>query len=307
MTERRPGPEDTSGSTSEATPDAASDAMQERMPERTTRDHRAEPRPGFVQRLVRLSRAGASQRPGLGWRLVVPAVFAAAGFLFVTSAEASDGFDLRPQRPATLAGLVQSQSNRVDALQQRAGEIEGDINALAARIASQATDRLQARADRLRDPSGMEPVSGPALRVTLDDAPADQPVPEGFDANAMVVHQQDLQAVVNALWAGGAEGITLQGQRLISTTGIKCVGNTVVLHGVPYSPPYQIVAVGDPVTLQKSLDASEYVQTYLEYTQPPINIGWEVELLPTTTLPGYEGAVNLRYAEPARPAVAATR
>ena len=285
MTERRPGPEDTSGSTSEATPEDTPDAM----PERTSRDHRAEPRPGFVQRLVRLSRAGASQRPGLGWRLVVPAVFAAAGFLFVTSAEASDGFDLRPQRPATLAGLVQSQSNRVDALQQRAGEIEGDINALAARIASQATDRLQARADRLRDPSGMEPVSGPALRVTLDDAPADQP------------------AVVNALWAGGAEGITLQGQRLISTTGIKCVGNTVVLHGVPYSPPYQIVAVGDPVTLQKSLDASEYVQTYLEYTQPPINIGWEVELLPTTTLPGYEGAVNLRYAEPARPAVAATR
>jgi uncharacterized protein YlxW (UPF0749 family) len=127
-------------------------------------------------------------------------------------------------------------------------------------------------------------------------------VPEGFDANAMVVHQQDLQAVVNALWAGGAEGITLQGQRLISTTGIKCVGNTVVLHGVPYSPPYDIVAVGDPVALQQSLDASEYVQTYLDYTQPPINIGWEVELLTGTTLPGYEGSVNLRYAEPA-PAV----
>jgi uncharacterized protein YlxW (UPF0749 family) len=144
-------------------------------------------------------------------------------------------------------------------------------------------------------------VRGAALKVTLDDAPDDQPVPEGLDANAMVVHQQDLQAVVNALWAGGAEGISLQGQRLISTTGIKCVGNTVVLHGVPYSPPYEIVAVGDPVQLQRALDASEYVQTYLEYTQPPVNIGWDVELLTDVTLPGYEGAVNLQHADaPAR-------
>ena len=53
------------------------------------------------------------------------------------------------------------------------------------------------------------------------------------------MHQQDIQAVVNALWAGGAEAMTIQGQRVISTTGIKCVGNTVVLHGVPYSPPYR--------------------------------------------------------------------
>jgi uncharacterized protein YlxW (UPF0749 family) len=281
VTEPRPGPE----------PGSPREPVQP--------DPAEQPKQALVARLVRLSRAGATQRPGFGWRLVVPAVFAAAGFLFVTSAEASDGFDLRPQRPATLAGLVQAQSNRVDALQQRAGEIEEDINALAAQVSTQASDRLRERADLLRDPAGMEPVTGPALQVTLDDAPDDQPVPEGFDANAMVVHQQDLQAVVNALWAGGAEGITLQGQRLISTTGIKCVGNTVVLHGVPYSPPYEIVAVGDPAQLQKSLDASEYVQTYLQYTQPPINIGWNVEQLPIATLPGYEGVVNLRYAEPA--------
>jgi uncharacterized protein YlxW (UPF0749 family) len=118
----------------------------------------------------------------------------------------------------------------------------------------------------------------------------------------MVVHQQDLQAVVNALWAGGADAITLQNQRLISTTGIKCVGNTVLLHGVPYSPPYEIVAVGDPVQLQSALDASAYVQTYLQYTQEPVNIGWDVDLLTQTTVPGYEGSINLRYAEaPARP------
>jgi len=251
---------------------------------------------GLFDRLRRLLGVGTTGQAGIGWRLVVPVVFAAAGFMFVTSAEASNGLDLRPQRPASLAELVQAESNRVDRLQKRAGALEDDVRALTARVGS-AANGLQARSERLRSAAGMEPVSGEALRVTLDDAPDDQPVPEGLDANAMVVHQQDLQAVVNALWAGGAEAISLQGQRLISTTGIKCVGNTVVLHGVPYSPPYEIVAVGDPAQLQAALDASAYVQTYLQYTQEPVNIGWDVDLLADTTVPGYEGSINLRYAE----------
>jgi uncharacterized protein YlxW (UPF0749 family) len=256
---------------------------------------------GLLGQLRRLFRLGTTGQSGIGWRLVVPVVFAAAGFMFVTSAEASNGIDLRPQRSASLAELVQAESSQVDRLQQRAGELEDDIRALTSRVDSNASGRLQARSERLRAAAGMEPVSGEALRVTLDDAPADQPVPEGLDANAMVVHQQDLQAVVNALWAGGANAITLQGQRLISTTGIKCVGNTVLLHGVPYSPPYEIVAVGDPAQLQGALDASAYVQTYLQYTQEPVNIGWDVDLLPQTTVPGYEGSINLRYAEAPTP------
>ena len=266
-------------------------------PGRPRHDEAASRSLGPVERLRRLFRLGTTGQSGIGWRLVVPVVFAAAGFMFVTSAEASNGVDLRPQRAASLAELVQTSSSRVDRLQQRAGDLEDDIRALTSRVDSDASRRLQARSDRLRAAAGMEPVSGEALRVTLDDAPADQPVPEGLDANAMVVHQQDLQAVVNALWAGGAEAITLQHQRLISTTGIKCVGNTVVLHGVPYSPPYDIVAVGNPAQLQAALDASAYVQTYLQYTQEPVNIGWDVDLLTNTTVPGYEGSINLRYAE----------
>lgn len=258
------------------------------------------PRPTEPAR--RLLRWGTTSRAGLGWRLLVPLVFAMAGFMFVTSAESSDGFELRPQRPAELSELVSAESRQVDRLRARAGELQSEIDAMAAGVDARAIDRLTDRAQRLLGPAGMADVSGSALKVTLNDAPPDQPIPEGFDANALVVHQQDLQAVVNALWAGGADGITLQGQRLISTTGIKCVGNTVVLHGVPYSPPYEIVAVGDPVALQAALDSSQYVQTYREYTQPPINIGWDVELLAQTTLPGYQGSVDLEYADAAIPA-----
>ena len=52
--------------------------------------------------------------------------------------------------------------------------------------------------------------------------------------------------MVNALWQGGARGIQVMDQRLISTSAVRCVGNTLILQGRVYSPPYRITAVGDP-------------------------------------------------------------
>ena len=69
------------------------------------------------------------------------------------------------------------------------------------------------------------------------------------------MHQQDIQAVVNAMWAGGATAVTIEGQRVITTTGIKCEGNAVQLQGVPYPQPYEIQAVGDPDAIEAALDA----------------------------------------------------
>jgi uncharacterized protein YlxW (UPF0749 family) len=143
-------------------------------------------------------------------------------------------------------------------------------------------------------------VHGPAITVVLSDAPKDEidsAVENGeVTADQLVVHQQDIQAVVNALWAGGAEAMTLQKQRVISTTGIKCVGNTVVLHGVPYAPPYEITAIGDLDALQDSLDASEYVDGYKTYVDA-YNLGYEVSTDPDVTMPPYQGGINLRYAK----------
>src|SRR5690606_41737436 len=91
---------------------------------------------------------------------------------------------------------------------------------------------------------------GGALTVTLHAAPPDAtaklpgyPEPQ---PDCLVIHQQDLQAVVNAMWQGGAEGIQVMDQRLISTSAVRCVGNTLILQGRVYSPPYTITAVGDP-------------------------------------------------------------
>ena len=56
-------------------------------------------------------------------------------------------------------------------------------------------------------------------------------------------------------------------QRVISTTAVKCVGNTVVLHGIPYAPPYEISALGDQARLRDALARSEPIQIYQQYVE----------------------------------------
>ncbi len=110
------------------------------------------------------------------------------------------------------------------------------------------------------------------------------------------MHQQDIQAYVNALWAGGAEAITLQGQRLISTTGIKCVGNTVVLDGVPYSPPYVIEAIGD-VGAHERIDgdvADHRDVRQLRRPTPSTSSASKIEDVDNVKAPAYTAPVSLQ-------------
>ncbi len=88
-------------------------------------------------------------------------------------------------------------------------------------------------------------------------------------------------------------------QRLISTSAVRCVGNTLILQGRVYSPPYKITAVGDPGgALRRALDASPAIQNYLLYVKA-YGLGWKVdENGGAVTLPGYSGTVDLHYAEP---------
>ena len=85
-------------------------------------------------------------------------------------------------------------------------------------------------------------VVGPGLRVTLDDSSLKES-PTG-NLNDLVIHSQDVQAAVNALWRAGAEAISINGERLISTSAVLCVGNTLLLNGTVHSPPYVISAAG---------------------------------------------------------------
>ena len=184
----------------------------------------------------------------LAWRLATPVVGLLSGALFVVSAHNSEGTDLRPGRFTDLASLARSDAQQVAGLNQRVADLKSQVTVLSGSVDSQQVRRLNRQAAAVKVQAGLEPVSGTGLTITLSDAPqsTDQDAPDTVDnPNLLLVHQQDIQAVVNAMWKGGARAVTIQGQRVVSTTGIRCIGNSVQLQGVPYSQPYRIQAVGD--------------------------------------------------------------
>lgn len=225
-------------------------------------------------------------------RLLTVAVCFVAGLMITVSAISARGTDLRPGRNTDLVDLVRSEAARSSDLADRVGDLRTEVDRLTVDAGSTGED--VERATRLTQQVGLDPVGGPGVTVTLTDAPASTD-PVGVDGDLLVVHQQDIQAVVNVLWRGGAEAMTIQGQRVISTTGIKCVGNTVVLHGIPYAPPYVISAVGEPGALEAALAGSEYVGVYRQYVDA-YGLGYDQRTESRLDLPGFTGATTLRWA-----------
>lgn len=227
----------------------------------------------------------------------MPVVWAAGGLLCVTSALSADGTDLRAGT-TDLSQLVAERSRQVTAVRTDQRAVRREIAALSADLDDTEVDAAAAAVQRLSAAAGLTPVRGEGIVVVLDDTPRDAEVPDDIDPNLLVVHQQDIQGFVNALWAGGAQAISLQGQRLTSNTGIKCVGNSVVLQGVPYAPPYRIVSVGDVGSLQSALEGSEAVRRFREYVRYA-DLGLEVTSSDDLLVPAYEGSTALAAARPA--------
>jgi uncharacterized protein YlxW (UPF0749 family) len=231
------------------------------------------------------------------WRHAIPALTLFTGLLFAASASTAHGTDLRGGSRTRVTDLIgqeqrgyQQAQSTYRALHRQVDDLGRQAGRRDARVRSAQED-----ADRLAALSGFTPVSGRAVRVSLDDAPHDRRVPGDPSPDDLVVHQQDVQAVVNALWAGGATAMQIMDQRLISTSAVRCVGNTLILQGVVYSPPFRITATGVPERLRAALGASPEIQIYRQYVDE-YGLGYTVKTLHKTTLPAYTGNTTPQYA-----------
>ena len=241
----------------------------------------------MILRRPRLSRP----RP---WTVLVPLTALAAGLLYATSASTAQAPDLRADRRLKLTELIARERSDVRRREADAATLRAQVQALSARAAGE-DDRVAAATapGRLELAAGLVPVQGPAVTVSLNDAPRREGRPAlSDDPDDLVVHQQDVQAVVNALWSGGAEAMTLMGQRIVSTSAVRCVGNTVILHGKVYGPPFVITAVGDPDSLRDALDVDPGVLLFRSYVDR-FGLGYSVRTQRSVTLPAYEGPLEL--------------
>ncbi|MCP2340647.1 DUF881 domain-containing protein [Actinomadura rupiterrae] len=230
------------------------------------------------------------------WGSIIPALTVLAGALFAASASTARGTDLRDTGRTRITELITAEQRRTLGERARYDRLRHEVDGLsrAAGRADARVNQAQGDADRLAGRVGMTPVGGDGVKVVLDDAPRGT-APTGASPDDLVVHQADVQAVVNALWAGGARGMQIMDQRVIGTSAVRCVGNTLILQGVVYSPPFRITAVGDPDRLRAALDASPAITVYRRYVRA-YGLGWSVRTLRRVTLPAYTGNVTMKHA-----------
>ncbi len=232
--------------------------------------------------------------------LVAGAVFAVAGAMFVASATASEDGILRLDRTGGLQDAITARAEQNAALAADVDRLTAQVAALqSGGTAGPALEQTNEDIAELAPAVGLTEVVGPGVTVTLDDADAPDPLPDGLTGDDYIVHQQDVQGVVNALWRSGASGVTVMGQRLINTSAVRCVGNTVILQGQVYSPPFVIEAVGDLDRMTTALEEDPAVQAFRDWASV-VGMRYQQDLTRELVLPAYTGPLRTNDAQVVR-------
>ncbi|WP_433608762.1 DUF881 domain-containing protein [Prescottella agglutinans] len=243
---------------------------------------------------------GSNPRFGF-WSVAVLVVCLVAGLLLATTREVSHGNELRAADSTRLSDLVRRAQVDVDNAAATRDQLAAEVEELQENAAGTDTRVAEALTDsrELAAAAGLTPLSGPGIVVTLTDAPrdADGKYPAGASPDDLVVHQQDVQSVLNALWTGGAEAIAMQDQRIVNTSAPRCIGNTLLLHGRTYSPPYVVTAIGDPARLAATLANEPGIKVFKQYAVR-YGLVYTQQESGHLTVPAYTGQLHTEYAQP---------
>ncbi len=240
-----------------------------------------------------------ARRPSV-WAVLVPVVALAAGLLFATSGSTAHGTDLRAGEITELSELIDQRTSVITRQREQLADLQRQVEELTEQAASRdgAVAEAQAQGTAGALSAGLVELSGPGVVITLDDAKQrpDGALPVGARPDDLVIHQSDVQAVVNAVWAAAADGVAIMGQRLIATSAVRCVGNTLLLQGRTYSPPFVVTAIADADAVRAQLAASPQVAVFQQAVDA-FGLTFSVRELPEVTVPAYDGAPALRYAQ----------
>jgi uncharacterized protein YlxW (UPF0749 family) len=236
------------------------------------------------------------------WRFGVPLVCALAGLLLAATHGVSGGAEIRRSDAPRLVDLVREAQSSVNRLSAERDGLNRKLDSLHGRSTNAALAAMLRRSAELSGEADMDPVHGPGLVVTLQDAQRDANgrFPRDASPDDLVVHQQDIQAVLNALWSAGTEAIQMQDQRIIATSVPRCVGNTLLLNGRTYSPPYTITAIGNAAAMQAALASAPLVTLYKQYVVR-FGLGYREEVKPDVQIVGYTEPVRMHFAQAAGP------
>ena len=217
------------------------------------------------------------------WGIGIVAMVLSALIVFQLRTE----FKIRAQLPTRqvneLANILKNQDMRLK-------KYESEIEALRRQTSNYDRDR---EIIRLKMAAGLLPLKGKGIRIILSDA---ETKPKEYeDPVFRVVHYDQLELLINELWAAGAEAIAVNGRRLGATSGFSCAGTTILIDTNRLAPPYIIEAIGDSENLKNALMMPG---GFVEQQILSFNLKFVIEPVDKLYLPAYKGSIAFEYAVP---------
>lgn len=213
------------------------------------------------------------------------------GFLFIILLRAH-GVAGSPATETAVPSLIQTEQENQqisadnDRIQQELNKYVQGQNSLV--LANQQLREAQMNA-------GVIGVSGPGVRITLDDSK--RAAKEQEDPMLFVIHEQYIREIFNALWNGGAEAVAVNGQRVTTNTEVFCGGSYIQINGTRQMPPYVIEAIGDTNNLSAALNFYGWFK--LGDLQQQNGITRKLEIQEKVIIPAGK-LRNYQYAEPVK-------
>ncbi len=226
-----------------------------------------------------------------GWLALGLALFGFLAVVVLSDPPPADPTTNVPER-ARLATLIQREQARTQTLRDETQILRDAIDDVQ-RGATDIED-VQVQIDAARERAGLDPVEGPGLVVTLDDSSLEE-APSG-NRNDLLIHSGDVHAVVNGLWEAGAQAISVNGERVVATSALLCVGNTLLINGTVHSPPYEFTAIGPPEDLRPRFESDPLVERFRDDADEFV-LGFDIEEADDLAAPAFEGSTGLSYAE----------
>jgi uncharacterized protein YlxW (UPF0749 family) len=199
--------------------------------------------PGYEAAAARRAAAGDRRnRPGRVSRLLAGTVL--LGLLgAVAVVQVRRGAPVAERQRDALIAQIHQRTQETDTLQRQADGLRGQTGALrrTALARSDAGQDARQELDRAAVAAAAVPVSGAGTVVTVDDS---RTARGGTGQQDGRIYDQDLQRLVNGLWAAGATAVAVNGQRMTATTAIRSAGDAILVDYHPLSPPYAVSAIG---------------------------------------------------------------
>ncbi len=236
--------------------------------------------------------SNTTYRPALVVVVGVLGFFIAVSFNTTTQLAAS-----RPERVSDLVTVVRDiEAQRLE-LEGRLVELRADMSELEQEAAedSGVSESFSRELQHAQELAGLAAVSGPGVEIVLGDGTDVSP---GSDPNDYLIHDTDIAAVVNALLAGGAEAVDVNGERVVATTPVRCAGTTVLVNATRLGSPYVLRAIGNGDDLVSAVERDPVASLLFSTYRSQFGLQVSISRLTNVEIEGYRGSLRPHFAGP---------